>query len=557
MGGDLVLQFRIGYAPGKIHDGEVIGEWLMPANVANIALEDMNIQLLLGAQSVCNQDNIKIPWEKVARGIDPNITSGAVIQHLAKIRLRRELAGEPVPQPLKRGGGRSNVPKVSSPAGGRIGSKRARVGKAALSTATMSNEDEEEEDFDVDRASDPEESFGETRSKRVKPGGASASKKNMKDESEHEDEEERETKEKGKVMVVGTKANRKITTVSKKAKSKSGRVKDEVSPDIPVVTTEERAARRSSVNYSKLNGEDSDSSDDSNDSYDPDETYTGAGAACFKLEKTKKESDSGNIDKEDENSESAMDDEDEDGSQAASHGDDIKNDDDEDEEDEEHKTSDKEQNKQSVVLHLGRSAEAMGLLQNLENTSAISQSRDGYANMNVYSQPNPASYYSGNGNSRVELGGHGSLGTADNYSSSHNGMADMVAYSNGGFDINLLGKNYSQYPQQKYYAHNLYVPSGTGNTTDSFQSTTGVGSGQSQQVPTSPTGLGYSQAQQFVPALNTMGYDPTHQGVLSNVVTGSASAQYNTQPVLHQGYPSTYQTFATHNGILPGYGESA
>jgi hypothetical protein len=65
----------------------------------------MHIQLLLHLQKVCNQDNIKLPWDEVGAQMSASITGGAIIQHLSKLRARRVALGLPVPEPLKRGGG--------------------------------------------------------------------------------------------------------------------------------------------------------------------------------------------------------------------------------------------------------------------------------------------------------------------------------------------------------------------------------------------------------------------------------------------------------------------
>ena len=45
-------------------------------------------KLLLSIQSECNAQGVVIPWNNVAALVGPTITGGAVIQHLAKIRIR-------------------------------------------------------------------------------------------------------------------------------------------------------------------------------------------------------------------------------------------------------------------------------------------------------------------------------------------------------------------------------------------------------------------------------------------------------------------------------------
>ena len=66
---------------------------------------DLDELLLLTVQSVCNNKAIKIPWNEVAEAMQNNVTEGAIVQHLAKLRVRRVEAGKQVPAPLRRGGG--------------------------------------------------------------------------------------------------------------------------------------------------------------------------------------------------------------------------------------------------------------------------------------------------------------------------------------------------------------------------------------------------------------------------------------------------------------------
>ncbi|KKK20765.1 hypothetical protein AOCH_002266 [Aspergillus ochraceoroseus] len=65
--------------------------------------ENLDELLLLTIQSVCNTQSVKIPWSNVAKTMGNNVTEGAIVQHLAKLRTRRAAAGKDVPPPLKRG----------------------------------------------------------------------------------------------------------------------------------------------------------------------------------------------------------------------------------------------------------------------------------------------------------------------------------------------------------------------------------------------------------------------------------------------------------------------
>ncbi|KAH8704031.1 hypothetical protein BGW36DRAFT_335145 [Talaromyces proteolyticus] len=65
--------------------------------------ENLNELLLLSIQSVCNKEHVKIPWAQVAETMGNNITEGAVVQHLAKLRTLRVKMDKAVPPPLRRG----------------------------------------------------------------------------------------------------------------------------------------------------------------------------------------------------------------------------------------------------------------------------------------------------------------------------------------------------------------------------------------------------------------------------------------------------------------------
>jgi len=66
--------------------------------------ENLNELLLLTVQSVCNTQGIRIPWAEVAKTMGNNVSEGAIVQHLAKLRVRRVAANKEVPPPLRRGG---------------------------------------------------------------------------------------------------------------------------------------------------------------------------------------------------------------------------------------------------------------------------------------------------------------------------------------------------------------------------------------------------------------------------------------------------------------------
>ncbi|KAJ5735977.1 uncharacterized protein N7483_001102 [Penicillium malachiteum] len=63
---------------------------------------DLDIQLLLTVQQSCNATGVKIPWSLCAETMGTKFTEGAIIQHLSKLRTRREAENKPVPPPLRR-----------------------------------------------------------------------------------------------------------------------------------------------------------------------------------------------------------------------------------------------------------------------------------------------------------------------------------------------------------------------------------------------------------------------------------------------------------------------
>ncbi|KAJ9484014.1 hypothetical protein VN97_g9378 [Penicillium thymicola] len=65
---------------------------------------DTDIRLLLAIQYACNKLGFKIPWKEVAEAMGPKFTEGAIVQHLSKLRTKREEQDKPNPPPLKRAG---------------------------------------------------------------------------------------------------------------------------------------------------------------------------------------------------------------------------------------------------------------------------------------------------------------------------------------------------------------------------------------------------------------------------------------------------------------------
>ncbi|KAM5456382.1 hypothetical protein MaudCBS49596_001405 [Microsporum audouinii] len=71
--------------------------------------DELDKKLLLAIQSACNKHGVRVPWGEVANMMQNNITDGAIVQHLAKLRTRMVEAGMEVPPPLRRAAG--SLPK--------------------------------------------------------------------------------------------------------------------------------------------------------------------------------------------------------------------------------------------------------------------------------------------------------------------------------------------------------------------------------------------------------------------------------------------------------------
>ncbi|KAL6720271.1 hypothetical protein ACLMJK_002192 [Lecanora helva] len=139
--------------------------------------DEMDKRLLLTIQSECNLRNIPIPWEDVGKAMGEHVTGGAVIQHLAKVRLRMIDQGLAVPAALKRGGAlristgssSSRVPRpTKASTGNGRGTLKKNPGKTPTKRhASTGSEDTVDEDFDAGSDSD----YGKPTAKRAKTAG--------------------------------------------------------------------------------------------------------------------------------------------------------------------------------------------------------------------------------------------------------------------------------------------------------------------------------------------------------------------------------------------------
>ncbi|KAI9828893.1 MAG: hypothetical protein M1819_006508 [Sarea resinae] len=166
----------------------------------------MDNKLLLSIQAACNDEGVKLPWDKIASFVDENISEGAVIQHLSKLRQRMVEQGLSVPQALKRGGAATR--RASSargtgtlPSQGATTTRRAsaagrlEANKKAAGAGTNGDtgDDDQYESDEQDEGSD----YGSSQAKRSKkklnennlPGGeVPKPPKRVKAEDSSEDE---------------------------------------------------------------------------------------------------------------------------------------------------------------------------------------------------------------------------------------------------------------------------------------------------------------------------------------------------------------------------------
>lgn len=243
----------------------------------------MDKKLLLTIQSICNADGVKIPWDKVGAVMGDQITDGAVIQHLAKLRQRMVAQGLSVPPPLRRGGGSlisTGYSGSSYSASKPTAARNAKpTGNRASLNVTQVVKEEEEEDFDVDNASDSDEEFAEAPSKRVKREPKGKKSRVKKEDSDNDDEH----------VPKAEKVN------GKRKHSQPAADKIKAKPILQIEDAESVAAsrtlqglrilpaegreRRSSVDYA-----DPDDNDEFGDEFHSDDEYVAAGASFLELQ---------------------------------------------------------------------------------------------------------------------------------------------------------------------------------------------------------------------------------------------------------------------------------
>lgn len=122
---------------------------------------------------------VNLPWDAIARTLNIGTTGGAVVQHLAKLRIRRVDAGLAVPPALRRGGGGTN--RVASRSAGPLSSTRIvtpkviskrTVRKSSKARKTDMSDSDGDETDDGDWKSDEDATYMRARSKRARKRSA-------------------------------------------------------------------------------------------------------------------------------------------------------------------------------------------------------------------------------------------------------------------------------------------------------------------------------------------------------------------------------------------------
>ena len=118
------------------------------------AADDKDLQILMSIIKHCQASSIKLPWDSIGKDIGPTVTGNAVVQHLAKLKKKVEE--------------NQGVAAAAGVTAGRA--SRASVTRTSKTSAAKAIEkDAIDSDYDVDNASDSEESFGESSKKKKAP----------------------------------------------------------------------------------------------------------------------------------------------------------------------------------------------------------------------------------------------------------------------------------------------------------------------------------------------------------------------------------------------------
>ena len=152
---------------------------------ADAITDPMDKKLLLAIQYACNSSGVTVPWDRVGAIMGPEITSGAVIQHLAKVRVRLVEDGLPVPPPLRRGGSGRNT--IVAPKPKKNGVTKASKAKTIRKKPEPKSESSSNEESDW-KNGDSDSDFGTPRVKRNKSKAKVPNGRRVKKEDSHDED---------------------------------------------------------------------------------------------------------------------------------------------------------------------------------------------------------------------------------------------------------------------------------------------------------------------------------------------------------------------------------
>ncbi|KAL8646899.1 MAG: hypothetical protein Q9226_006660 [Calogaya cf. arnoldii] len=166
--------------------------------------DDLDKKLLLTIQWACNAKGVKIPMDLVASEIsstvNTEVSAGAVIQHLAKFRVRMVQQGLSVPPPLTRGGNNNPATAQVSQALNTNGTKAASTRRKKKPAVKKSKQDDSEEETaeDGDSATEaeaPKKPSTQTKGKKKAPSRRGKTNKGSQSFDVYEDDSEDFVKE--------------------------------------------------------------------------------------------------------------------------------------------------------------------------------------------------------------------------------------------------------------------------------------------------------------------------------------------------------------------------
>ena len=132
---------------------------------------------------------MKLPWENITKALDPQISEGAITQHLAKMRTKLAAQGVPVPPPLRRGGtaasSAADTTQTTPPSLKSTSKRKPRSGTKSTPAAQMGKGDRGVDKLDGDDDYDP----CATKARKLPSRRGRANPKVIKTESDAEDED--------------------------------------------------------------------------------------------------------------------------------------------------------------------------------------------------------------------------------------------------------------------------------------------------------------------------------------------------------------------------------